>query len=479
MPNSDQKNTQTRHTTMRAKPTIYFVARARALFFSLSLFVRRPEPYSYTKYNTLSTHTITKHPPPFRTLADPLANDKQPSKVDALLDDQLIERPVHAVRRDNQQSEITPATAAAAYAASPSRSTIEHVLDEFERELDMSTPIESTGGVQQPGTLSHLTQTFIDNESSANRPSVAESPSPPIVSRIPVSATKTSTPIKVKTIKKHSKVNRDLAKQSTAATRPTVGDIEWKSIIDASASTTANTDDDDGKCEEVPAMTDHRPTQQITEISTLNLEDVTSPFEHQSFEPVVILSPSDDYSGEIDEVILVQTLGDDYGYDDDDDDDRRACDLEMERCDDDDDGAVATARRMGDDCRRVTTVPGTVSADDLQTTPSLSINSESDSDSRVESPYQLRRNILMDLARSDTDAARAAEATASLTAGGSGCEKTMGSSSGSDVALHEAGAELSDDEPGKFFVVVSFFNALSMSLYLCFPHLYIFALLFV
>lgn len=187
--------------------------------------------------------------------------------------------------------------------------------------------------------------------------------------------------------------------------RPTVGDIEWN-LPASSTTTTSSTFEVDG-----PSAT---VVEKITEISTLNLEDVISPSEHESFEPVVIISPSDEYSGDIDEVLLVQTPAD-------------GDDLNQQNIKPSELISITTEEHYPNGSIVVQEQQSFLSSDDLQTR-SFSINSESDSDSRGESPYQLRHHVLSSGIRGD--------------------KMMVGSSSGSDVALHEAGAELSDDEPG-------------------------------
>lgn len=285
-------------------------------------------------------------------------------------------------------------------------------------------------------------------------PSAPEIIEKPIESRIPVASSNTSTPIKVKTIKKHSRVNRELNTNVAAAPiRPAVGSIEWDLHDDT--------------------------TTGITEISTLNLEDVSSPNEHQSYEPVVIISPSDDYSGEIDEVILVQTPGDDGDVDEDDADDDYDADQFSPRhttivttttttqrsgepiCVTTEEhypnGDIIVQRPPQPAPRTIASTPAlpqlTISTDDDAQTHSLSINSESDSEDGA------RRDVAVTTTTRTTSTTITTNTSGDTGAGldsigrghtgGGGGEKTFGSSSGSDVALHEPGVELSDDdEPG-------------------------------
>lgn len=312
--------------------------------------------------------------------------------------------------------------------------TISDVLDEFDRQLEIKVA-EATKGLEEqtvkftdePETLSAITKNFIEMEAKPNEQIVATTTTTTTTeSRIPVSS-KTSTPIKVKTIKKHSKVNRDIVKPPQPI-RPAVNDIEW----------------------DVPSGRDDE--EQITEISTLNLEDVGEN-DNESFAPVII-SPSDDYSGEIDEVILVQTADDDL--------------LDSESVGKSDDENVAqfvstkttTQTIVGDNGEQYTIttteekfsngeqdrqqIPEIVvrqhlqesqpiSSEDLPTM-SLSLNSESDSESHYG----------RDGASGEVKKSMHPSASPIRSVG----DKTFGSSSGSDVALHEPGAESSDDDPG-------------------------------
>lgn len=308
---------------------------------------------------------------------------------------------------------------------------ISDVLDEFDRQLEAKVA-EATKELHkqkvtftdEPETLSTITKNFIEMESRPNQNIVENTTTTTTTteSRIPVSS-KTSTPIKVKTIKKHSKVNRDIVKPPQPI-RPAVNDIEW----------------------DVPAGSGKDDDEQITEISTLNLEDVGQD-EDESFAPVII-SPSDDYSGEIDEVILVQTADDDL--------------LDSESVGKSDENVAqfvstktTTQTIVGDNGEEYTIttteekfsnadadrqqIPeiivrqhlqqeSLISSEDLPTM-SLSLNSESDSEShygRDGASGEFKKSV---------------NASASPIRG-------VGSSSGSDVALHEPGAESSDDDPG-------------------------------
>lgn len=302
--------------------------------------------------------------------------------------------------------------------------TISDVLDEFDRQLETKVA-EVTEEVhdskvkfaEEPETISKITKTFIEMEAKPHpKPKeeiITTTTTTTIESRIPVSS-KTSTPIKVKTIKKHSKVNRDIVKPPQPI-RPAVNDIEW----------------------DVPSGSGKEDDEQITEISTLNLEDV-GPDDNESSAPVII-SPSDDYSGEIDEVILVQTADDDLL-------DGKAAQFSSTKTttqtivgDNGEQYTITTTEEKfsnGNEDRQIPEIvvrqhlqdSQPISSEDLPTM-SLSLNSESDS----ENHYGL------DTASSEFK--KSVNPNASPIRG-------VGSSSGSDVALHEAGAESSDDDPG-------------------------------
>lgn len=354
----------------------------------------------------------------------------------------------------------------------------EKLLEENDPRFDEPVPV-----VEKPNVIV-ASQQFIEREAAPLAEVIAEQIAEPIVeviaapilapiapipeiiekpieSRIPVANSNTSTPIKVKTIKKHSRVNRELNTNVAAAPiRPAVGSIEWDLHDDTSTG--------------------------ITEISTLNLEDVCSPNEHQSYEPVVIISPSDDYSGEIDEVILVQTPGDDGDVDEDDADDDYDVDQFSPRhttivttttttqrsgepiCVTTEEhypnGDIIVQRPPQPAPRTITVAAAlpqlTISTDDDAQTHSLSINSESDSEDGA------RRDVAVSTTRTTSttittntsgDTGAGLDSIGRGRTGGGGGEKTFGSSSGSDVALHEPGVELSDDdEPGTNYKIYEY-----------------------
>ncbi|KAL1403906.1 hypothetical protein pipiens_019150, partial [Culex pipiens pipiens] len=280
---------------------------------------------------------------------------------------------------------------------------------------------------------------------------------------------------KVKTIKKHSKVNIKINKQ--LAQRPTVEDIEWEVTPMASA-TAAD--------QEVEVVT--------KEISSVNLEDVsndrrysldkmepTSPaslrvdrmFEksfstpgedQQKAEQIVMISSDNnisevaaDYSGDIDEFIFVQTSPENYAK----------MEKEQNLTDEDDNSNLVIITEehydyeleTDDDDRRSSVIDQSSPQDDDDDSPQKFIiggtSSSEDEERLIGSDEQHRRR---DLALNPTipecttpsiliTQPGATEGTASCSV------RTGGSSSGSDVALHETGGELSDDDETENYLV--------------------------
>lgn len=244
-------------------------------------------------------------------------------------------------------------------------------------------------------------------------------------SRIPVAASPPAAN-KMKTIKKHSKT---AAKPSV---RPAVGNIEWDTVPVSST-----------------------PAERITELSTLQLEDVTSPKEHESSEPVVILSPGDDYSGEIDEVILVQTPGDDADIDEDDEYGGVDSGFSPQRQRIETTTTTVTTLIQQQQQQQLPTLTFSTTDDDMPTI-SLSLHSDSEdgadaqaADDEYAVAQPLQRNASNSTTHSSSAASSSQQNPPHHSAVVAAQSLTFGSSSGSDVALHEPGAEPSDDdEPG-------------------------------
>ncbi|XP_038110807.1 ankyrin-3 isoform X1 [Culex quinquefasciatus] len=273
---------------------------------------------------------------------------------------------------------------------------------------------------------------------------------------------------KVKTIKKHSKVNIKINKQ--LAQRPTVEDIEWEVTPTASA-TAAD--------QEVEVVT--------KEISSVNLEDVsndrrysldkmepTSPaslrvdrmFEksfstpgedQQKAEQIVMISSDNnisevaaDYSGDIDEFIFVQTSPENYAK----------MEKEQNLTDEDDNSNLVIITEehydyeleTDDDDRRSSVIDQSSPQDDDDDSPQKFIiggtSSSEDEERLIGSDEQHRRR---DLALNPT-VPECTTPSILITQPGA-TEGTASCSSGSDVALHETGGELSDDDETENYLV--------------------------
>ncbi|XP_055548779.1 ankyrin-3-like isoform X3 [Wyeomyia smithii] len=272
---------------------------------------------------------------------------------------------------------------------------------------------------------------------------------------------------KVKTIKKHSKVNIKINKQ--LAQRPTVEDIEWEVTPPAIAVTS------DG--EEIP-------TEVVTkEISSVNLEDVSNDrrysldnidplpgslrvdagrvFEKSFSTPVddqqkgeqIIMISSDnnisevaaDYSGDIDEFIFVQTSPENFAQ----------LEREQNATDEDDNSNLVIITEehydyeMEDDDRRSSVVDQSPQ-DDEEDGPQKFIVCGSSSESDEERVGNIRStNLAAGPVEGGFDCPTPTiTVTQQCTTAGTASysTRTGGSSSGSDVALHETGGELSDDD---------------------------------
>ncbi|XP_063707061.1 ankyrin-3-like isoform X2 [Culicoides brevitarsis] len=128
------------------------------------------------------------------------------------------------------------------------------------------------------------------------------------LSKIPVatnnSSVVTTTTKKVKTIKKHSKARKNLNVQDVVQPRPTVGDIEWGEEKRDTERECEDIDDDNDAEEDEQEID---PNEVIKEISTLALEDVHQLSSLDQSDPIVLISSGDDdYSGDIDEFILIE-----------------------------------------------------------------------------------------------------------------------------------------------------------------------------
>lgn len=280
-----------------------------------------------------------------------------------------------------------------------------------------------------------------------------------IQSKIPVASTKLASNIpvkKVKTIKKHSKVRRDLNVQDVVQHRPTVGDIEWGEEKRDTEREVEDIDDDE---EDDDDELEIDPNDVIKEISTLALEDVQQLSSLDRSDPIVLISSGDDdYSGDIDEFILIeapnnytaarhqqqmqrqqqqqQDLLDQQAYHE-----NKTISTSTTREFDAEGRETVTIRReeYGPDGEVIITEETHDSNDYPPTLGSHTMNSGSDTDDQL-SPVDETHDQMLSSSK-HTENSR-------------GQSKTLGSSSGSDVALHEPGAESSEDETGTVLVFV-------------------------
>nr|XP_029709273.1 ankyrin-3 isoform X5 [Aedes albopictus] len=274
---------------------------------------------------------------------------------------------------------------------------------------------------------------------------------------------------KVRTIKKHSKINVKINPQ--LAHRPNVEDIEWEV-------TPAMAGDDQGV----------EQTEVVTkEISSVNLEDVSndrrysldrmdpSPgslrvdagrmFEksfstpgegEQKTEQIVIISSDNnisevaaDYSGDIDEFIFVQTSPENYAK----------MEKDQNATDEDDNSNLVIITEehydyeMEDDDRRSSVIDQSPQDDDDDSPQKFIVggsSSESDED-------RLGKDLAPDQpvgSNCPTPSITVTQPGATSATGvASYSSRTGGSSSGSDVALHETGGELSDDDETENYLV--------------------------
>ncbi|XP_058449487.1 ankyrin-3-like isoform X2 [Malaya genurostris] len=268
---------------------------------------------------------------------------------------------------------------------------------------------------------------------------------------------------KVRTIKKHSKVNIKINKQ--LAQRPTVEDIEWEVTP---ATPAAGYDDDKTETEIV-----------TKEISSVNLEDVSNdrrysldnidplpgslrvdsgrtfeksfstPGDNQQKGEQIIMISSDnniseiaaDYSGDIDEFIFVQTSPENFAK------------LENEQnvTDEDDNSNLVIITEEHYDYEMDGDRQSSVidqSPQEEETLPQKFTVGGSSSESDEDRLGDIRRGSTLNRVDgteypTPSITVTQPEATTCTT---SFSTRTGGSSSGSDVALHETGGELSDDD---------------------------------
>ncbi|XP_055644477.1 ankyrin-3-like isoform X3 [Toxorhynchites rutilus septentrionalis] len=266
---------------------------------------------------------------------------------------------------------------------------------------------------------------------------------------------------KVKTIKKHSKVNIKFNKQ--LGQRPTVEDIEWE-VTPAEASA------------------DVERKVVTTEISSVNLEDVsndrrysldnidisspttlrvdtgrafeksfsTPASDEQKAEQIVIISSDNnisevaaDYSGDIDEFIFVQTSPENFAK----------MEKEQNATDEDDNSnlVIITEEHYDyemDDDRQSSMID---QSPEDEESPQKFIIGGSSSESDEDRLGDQRGGLLLNQTGGSACPTPSIIVSQHGTTGAASYStRTGGSSSGSDVALHETGGELSDDdETGK------------------------------
>lgn len=247
-------------------------------------------------------------------------------------------------------------------------------------------------------------------------------------SKIPV-ASKSPSAIKVKTIKKHSKVKRDLNVKDVQP-RPTVDEIEWD-IVEGDEKR-----DDQREVDDI----DDEPLNEhdvIKEISTLALEDVHQMSSNDQSDPIVLISSGDSYSGDIDEFFLIETPNNfhppPHRHRRDNDDNNGADDDYESR--DSRTITTKTTREYGPDGQEKVTIVREETGPEgeiivTEETYTGGIGSESDDDGHA-SPADVQ--FIKQSSYEQTPRQ---------------LSKTLGSSSGSDVALHEAGENSSEDETG-------------------------------
>lgn len=168
----------------------------------------------------------------------------------------------------------------------------------------------------------------------------------------------------------------------------------------------------------------------IKEFSTLALEDVQQMSSNDQSDPIVLISSGDSYSGDIDEFFLIEAPNSQYS----------AADMMADAKALTTTTTSTTTKTMhefsADGTEKVTIIKEEIGPEgeiivtqETEEYPSLRVvNSDSDTDEDQVSPTENLHDAVP----------RAANNLC----------KTFGSSSGSDIALHEPGAESSDDETG-------------------------------
>lgn len=302
--------------------------------------------------------------------------------------------------------------------------------------------LEKLDGNYKKKTKDDVNQRFINEE-------IVQSKIAPVSkgSSIPVK--------KVKTIKKHSKVRKDLNVQDVVQHRPTVGDIEWG---EEKRDTEREVEDIDDECVEEDDDDDEQEIDAndvIKEISTLALEDVQHLSSLDQSDPIVLISSGDDdYSGDIDEFILIEAPNNYTAA-------RHQQEMmqqqqqrkQNEIFHENKTISTTTTREYDTEGREIVTIRREECGPDGEIIVTEEIHDSSDY------PQPSHGSHFIQSYGSDTDEQlspvdettqddQILSCSKTLENNSRQQSKTLGSSSGSDVALHERGAESSEDETG-------------------------------
>lgn len=234
----------------------------------------------------------------------------------------------------------------------------------------------------------------------------------------------------MKTIKKHSKVAAELKNQPPVI-RPAVGDINWEQPSDQHI--------------------EIKITEDLPEISSLTLEDITS--QTQTSSDPTFVQPGEDVVDREQETVTNTTT--------------RTVTTIITSSDSDNPGQTETTVIVNE--MKEVNGDAEYESETITAVPNR-FNSESDSDATSLQIQETLQTIVDEQQRQleaegqQQDSENLVDKTKS---------RTIESSSGSDVALHEPGVELSDDETGlfyfKYFSIFYYYlcNFLSMVCYSC------------
>jgi hypothetical protein len=240
----------------------------------------------------------------------------------------------------------------------------------------------------------------------------------------------------VRTIKKHSKVNMKIHKEMPH--RPKIDNIEW------TAPETTVEEQEEGSTQEISSINledvsnnrrysldNHNLAENIENITRHHLEQSISNPDEKSEQIVIISSDNNvaemsaDYSGDIDEFIFVQASPENYGK----------MDGEMSTTDDDDNSNLVIITEEAD-----------LDGVDLSSSKKMTTSEEDNDEAYATS---LHAHIVRSKEMNDVSINHASNPVIAVDSEQPETNnKTIGSSSGSDIALREDGDELSDDETG-------------------------------